>query len=71
MESAHFIGKVTQKALIVKDGKILINRYLRQDTFDLPGGRFHVGEDPHTALKREVKEELGIDVEIGAPFSLR
>jgi 8-oxo-dGTP pyrophosphatase MutT (NUDIX family) len=36
--------------------------------WDLPGGRPDVGEDHRAALKREVQEETGLAVEVGAPL---
>lgn len=37
--------------------------------FELPGGHIDYGEDIRTGLKREIREELGVDVELGEPFS--
>jgi 8-oxo-dGTP diphosphatase len=36
-----------------------------RDEWDLPGGRPDPGEDHRTALKREVREEAGLAVEVG------
>ncbi len=58
----HFVGKIAQKAIIEHEGKILITRDSRDDvTWELPGGRLNVGEEPALGLARELKEELGID----------
>lgn len=36
--------------------------------FHLPGGHIDSKESPPVALAREIKEELGIDIEVGDPF---
>ena len=66
----HFVGKVAQKIVIEKQGKVLISRGVGDAKFDLPGGRLNVGEDPKEALKREIQEELGVAVEVGDAFSM-
>ncbi|HUB93989.1 MAG TPA: NUDIX domain-containing protein [Verrucomicrobiae bacterium] len=36
--------------------------------YELPGGHIDLGENILTGLRREIKEELGVDVHIGDPF---
>ena len=61
----HFLGKVAQKAIIVKDGKVLIARDIRDiDEWELPGGRLNIDETPLEGLRREIKEELGVTIMI-------
>jgi 8-oxo-dGTP diphosphatase len=60
--------KVTA-AVIEKDGKILIARRKKSDRmggkWEFPGGKLGPGETPEECLKRELKEELDIEAEIG------
>lgn len=63
------------KAFIVKDGSVLFLRRPSNDAhkpgeWDIPGGRIELGEDPHTALHRELYEETGMAVDINMPISL-
>src|SRR5215469_8733586 len=38
--------------------------------YEIPGGHIDFGEDIELGLKREIKEELGIDVILGDPFAV-
>ncbi len=57
------------KAIILKDNKLLLlekaewllGRALKSG-LDIPGGRYSENENPEDALKREVKEETGLDI---------
>lgn len=63
--SEHFVGRVAQKALIVKGKKVLITRDSRDEkTWELPGGRLDAGEEPVEGLKREMREELGVEIKV-------
>ncbi len=56
---------VTASGLIENDeGKILMIKSPDRG-WEIPGGQVESGEDLTQALKREVKEETGIDIEVG------
>ncbi|CAN5899849.1 hypothetical protein BH20ACT6_BH20ACT6_01380 [soil metagenome] len=61
--------QVVVAAAIVENGRVLAaRRRLPADTaggWELPGGKVDPGESPAAALVREVREELGCDVEVG------
>jgi 8-oxo-dGTP diphosphatase len=50
--------------------KILIDKRLPEgdfaDYWEFPGGKVEAGEDAIACIYREIKEELGIDIEVGA-----
>src|SRR5437660_6897702 len=58
--------ETTVYALIVnKDGRILLTKSHKWfDKYTLPGGHIEVGETMKEAVIREVKEEVGLDVEV-------
>jgi 8-oxo-dGTP diphosphatase len=54
--------------LIVQDGKVLLIRRGKEpykDHWSLPGGGVEPGETLRHAVKREMREETGLDVEVG------
>ncbi len=57
-------------AVIRKDGCLLIGQRRSSDThplkWEFPGGKVEPSESPRDALKRELREELGIEATIGA-----
>ena len=58
-------------AVIQRDGKVLITRRpahgLLGGLWEFPGGKQQEGEDLDACLQREIREELGATVEVGAP----
>ena len=67
LKEVHFEGKIAQKAIIVKNGKVLLLRDPRINTiiWEIPGGRMNIDEEPREALAREIMEELGIAITVG------
>jgi ADP-ribose pyrophosphatase YjhB (NUDIX family) len=59
--------KPTASAVVTdKDKILLVKRAIQpqKDCWDFPGGFLEEGEHPEQALRREMKEELGISIEI-------
>jgi len=55
-------------AAVIRDpaGRVLTVRKAGASRFMLPGGKREPGEDDLTALARELREELGVAVQVGA-----
>ena len=55
-----------------EDGRVLITQRRPQAfmplKWEFPGGKVEAGESDETALVREIKEELGVEVEVGLHF---
>ena len=47
------------------DGRVLLVKPNYRDHWSLPGGILEQGEPPHEACRREVQEELGLDIAPG------
>ena len=67
---------IGQKAFIEKDGKVLV-LFDPVEGLDFPGGKIQEGEAKDgdassliKSLKREVKEETGLEIEVYNPFAV-
>ncbi|MES2223903.1 MAG: NUDIX hydrolase [Patescibacteria group bacterium] len=61
-EKATFL--IRCRAVIVCGDKMLVvNHFENAHSYELPGGRMERGEEPLTCIKREIKEELNIDIQ--------
>src|SRR3990167_7570400 len=72
LDTKVFLG---QKAFIEKGGKVLVLKdptklVLGQAGLDFPGGKYRWGHPLEAELKREVKEETNLEIEIGRPFCI-
>jgi ADP-ribose pyrophosphatase YjhB (NUDIX family) len=55
-------------AIVVKNGQVLLARRGKEPSYGLwsvPGGGVHLGEGLKTAALREIREECGIEIEVG------
>ncbi|MET8083944.1 NUDIX hydrolase [Micromonospora sp. NPDC005237] len=59
--------RVAAGALFFDDqGRVLLVRPSYKNHWDIPGGYVEPGESPRAACRREIQEELGLRIELGA-----
>lgn len=55
-------------AILIQDGRLLATQRGYgpwKDWWEFPGGKVEQGEEPREALRREMQEELAVDIEAG------
>lgn len=55
---------VRAAGIIIHNNKVLLHKNINENHYALIGGRVEIGENSADTVKREIKEELGKDVEI-------
>jgi NAD+ diphosphatase len=61
-------AKPCASALVVRNGRVLLGRRAREprrNTWDLPGGFLEPDETPEQAVRRELREETGLEIGVG------
>lgn len=61
------------RGVIIRNGKFLLIQRSKDDSWspgmwEFPGGKIDFGQDINDALKREVKEETGLDISVKEPL---
>lgn len=63
---------IVAAALIIEKGRILVTQRKKDSSYGLlwefPGGKIKEGEEPREALRRELREELDAEAEVGMIF---
>lgn len=52
-------------AVIINGNSVLLVKTRSSGNYDFPGGGIEIGESMVSALKREVREEAGLEIEVG------
>jgi len=56
-------------AVVIERGRVLVTRRKEgthlAGAWEFPGGKVEEGEDPREALRRELREELGVEAQVG------
>jgi 8-oxo-dGTP diphosphatase len=63
---------IVAAALAIEHGMLLVTQRKKGSSYELlwefPGGKVEEGEDPREALRRELREELDVEAEVGGLF---
>ncbi|MFX1501449.1 MAG: NUDIX hydrolase [Promethearchaeota archaeon] len=67
-EKKGYIFSYRVAGIAIYENKVLIHRSILDDFWTLPGGRCEFLEISKEALKREIKEEIGVETKIIRPL---
>lgn len=65
LRTDEYICDLRTVGVLVRDGKLLVQRDRDGSEYALPGGHVKIGETTADGLVREYKEETGADIKIG------
>lgn len=69
IEKLNIKSIVASGPVIIQNGKLLVNKDLKDDFYKIPGGTIEPGtEDLEEACHREAREEVGAQIEIIKPL---
>lgn len=68
IDVSKIVVRPTAYAVIIDNDKVLLVKVKTTGKWFLPGGGVEQGEDLVTGLRREVKEELGVEIDVGEPL---
>ncbi|WP_022910198.1 (deoxy)nucleoside triphosphate pyrophosphohydrolase [Aestuariimicrobium kwangyangense] len=72
IDGDHDPRGIVVAGLVVRDGRLLAAQRAHPPElagrWEFPGGKVEVGESPGLALARELREELGVEVQVGDEF---
>lgn len=64
VQSDRLILRPAAYALIVQDGRLLLLKMRHTGKYHLPGGGIQIGERMEETLKRETREETGVEIQV-------
>jgi len=63
-DEGYATPKSDVRAIVLRQGKLLMVQEADDGLWSLPGGWVDVGDSPSTAIRREVLEETGLDIKV-------
>ncbi|WFU00954.1 NUDIX hydrolase [Rhizobium sp. CB3171] len=65
VNAGHARYQMRVAGLGFREGHVLVHRAVHEPFWTFPGGRAEIGETSQETLRREMMEELGVDVVVG------
>ena len=71
-KSGVIVVQPVSAAILIRGDKVFIGQRKAgkrlEHLWEFPGGKLNPGEDLVACLKREICEELGVDIDVSGPF---